>query len=516
MWAYKSYNPNAPDPEEPSDAKGPQAPPSVPRHFSFRSLLGRYREPQERNRLAERFVGLVDPHPPTKHVREDESSHNGRNRRVSFSSQTSGKSGRSGRSHTSSRFSRFLDGASTSKSEVMLAEIMELLVEMKDDIRKAKKRPSDEEISDTSSSSTGSDLGPGQEIADLGKLSGVFSSKSRLRPEPAKTSAEKMSAAAKKAVKAGSKEYAKHKLDQLAGEDHDGPTEEASTIAAVGSLAETLGQDVKPADIIGELPSLGHLGTEGLQELLDAYRGTSEARPSHRVDSESNTAGRPRPHSKPGKSDEKLVSHGNENGKAVDKHDWDMKRPPQAFDWPTQEEIDRENTSEDAGDRLKSGSVVPGSKGTAAAKPSKSDSASRAASFDRPTDRTHVQLPSPGASTTTSDFSAPVDSNDADPAFNIVFPSTPLHQPGEKPSTSVVSKAFPKETKTANPTREKVTKSEQSGQRSQFVNPVPTAMAAQGDQVAALFHQRTSALMQGCLGKCIVAKIIQRSTLTVH
>jgi hypothetical protein len=516
MWAYKSYNPNAPDPEEPSDAREPQAPPSAPRHFSFRSLFGRYREPQERARLAQKFVGLVDSHPPNKHVIEDEPSDKGRDRRVSFSSQASGKSGRSRRSRSSSRVSSLFDGGSTSRSEVMLAEIMELLTEMKDDIRKANRKSSDEEISDTSSGST-TDFGSETKKPSHDSPLRVSSSYPGSQSQATSTAVETVSAAAKKAVRAGTKENAKNKLDHLGRKGDNGPAKKASIMAAVGNLAETLGQDVTPADIVGELPSLEHLGTEGLQEILNAYRSeTKKEQPSQGVSNESTPAAKPSPHSKPGRSDGQVGSDGKKTDRPVDKHDWDKQRPLQAFDWPTQDEIDRDNALGDASDRPKPGRVGSEVDINAATRQDDSGLHSRGASLDRHTDRTLVQLPSPGASTIASDFGAPVDSNGSDPAFNIVFPSTPLHQPGDIIPSSFVTKALSQGTKTADPTCENVMKSEQSGQGSPLANPVPNTIAAQDAQVAVLFHQRTSALMQGCLGKYIAAEIDRRSTLTVQ
>jgi len=502
MWAYKSYNPNAPDPEEPSDASEPQARPSVPRHFSFRSLLGRYREPQERPHLAEKFIGLVNPRPPNTHATEDEPSNTDRNRRVSFSSQASGRSNRSRKSQSSTHLSRFLDGGSSSRSEVMLAEIMELLTEMKDDINKAKREPSDGEDSDSSTESTtpGSSPGKKKKSQHNGPLGASLSAPSSQVQAPS-TSVETVSAAAKKAAIAGTKEYAKHKLNYSGGTDDSGTINQASIMAAVEKLTETLGHDVKPADVIGELPSLEHLETEGLQEIVNGFHSErNKARPPEGPSAENTTTGRPAPHSKPGRPDKQLVSNRKRNDKPVDKHDWDKRRPPQAFDWPTQEEIDRDNTIGFTRDRMSPATAGPGSKSNAAARQG------HETSIYRSTVRTQSQSPSPEASTTASDLGAPVVSYETNPPFNIVFPSTPLHQPGEKTPSAFATET--KGTKTAKLSRENVVKSEQSDQGSQLINPAPNAIGAQSDQVANLFHQHTSALMQSCLGKYVAATIL--------
>jgi hypothetical protein len=116
MWAYKSYNPQAPSPSS-SPVMTPAAPPPDPPKFSFRSLLG----DSVRRR--------------TGHVEESEVPDTGKRpmhrNRVSFFPENRARSpsivsGSSGRSY-GTRNSR----GSLAKSEDILEEILELLREMR-------------------------------------------------------------------------------------------------------------------------------------------------------------------------------------------------------------------------------------------------------------------------------------------------------------------------------------------------------------------------------------------------
>jgi hypothetical protein len=124
-------------------------------------------------------------------------------------------------------------------------------------------------------------------------------------------------------------------------------------------------------------------------------------------------------HDAPGRSPQRPATHGNLN---VDKHDWDMQRPPQAFDWPSKEDIERSNGI--TGHTVNNPDIASEERELPERGPGQSIRAPLVT-------RSVVNLPSPGGSTQQSDFDSPTDGDESHHVFDIVFPTTPLHEPGK-------------------------------------------------------------------------------------
>jgi hypothetical protein len=462
MWAYKAYNPNAPEP--PSSAVLPEDPePQTPRagRFSFRSLLGRYNEPGGLRREVSRIIS------PTERTDEhDEESLRGRSRKVSFSETSRG---RSRRSRSNSLFS-LASGRSETKSEIMLGEIMTILKEMRDERRGTVGSPdSDEDENSDGDMHDQKDQRGRRRRPSTDEMSSPSGELSSMDPSvsgitPFGSIASKAPSAAKTAAIAAGKEYVKHRLP---GKGKGKDPAKAAAEAAVHSLKDSLGADlrnIKPNDIIAELPSLEAFGTQGLQELLEAYKKaptSTEGKLSLVEDAEAVALGSPDQvpsgdghgltdllarvaalkagkkkgpkkapagssnvpdsfhHDAPGRSPQRPATHGNLN---VDKHDWDMQRPPQAFDWPSKEDIERSNGI--TGHTVNNPDIASEERELPERGPGQSIRAPLVT-------RSVVNLPSPGGSTQQSDFDSPTDGDESHHVFDIVFPTTPLHEPGK-------------------------------------------------------------------------------------
>lgn len=467
MWAYKSYNPNAPEPpgKVSANPKPEPAPPPTPK-FSFRSLFGRYNESGSLRREVSR---LISPIEPDGEEEEEGDVPRGRSRKVSFSSNTSNRRSRSRRSRSSSLFSSLGSNFSESKSEVMLAEILELLKEIKDERRGGRKGgPDDSDDDVTDNEGKHADRPSRRRRTSQVGSSAPGDGISAMDTDPSEVTpyddlASKASSAAKSAAIAAGKEYVKQKLPGR-GKNKQDP-KQAAALAAVESLKQSLGSEIKAGDILSELPSLG--GMEGLQELLKAFQDKSQSSAAGdtvgtvgKIDEAEN--GKSRPESISGLSDilarvaalkasrkktrskprvddlGGLLSTGDQSGlgggkkPSNDKHSWDKKSAPQAFDWPSKEEIDRNNAAISPSDEANATRGLDRDTVRSTPRPSRTEAGQSPRSIPPvgPKGRTVVDLPSSGASTIHSDFEAALDRDGLDDAYDIVFPSTPLHEPG--------------------------------------------------------------------------------------